>query len=94
MPDTARYWSMPREQFSYSETPPLFTQLEELARQSGVSRGRAFEDWLTAMVCALAAETKEQDYLTTVERHKHGEPGRRGVDRITNCDLSGSGGDG
>lgn len=73
---------MPREQFSYSETPPLFTQLEELARQSGVSRGRAFEDWLTALGCALAADTKEDEYLAVVERHKHGEPGRRGADRM------------
>jgi len=73
---------MPREQFFYSDTPPLFAQLEELARKSGVSRGRAFEDWLTAMVCALAAETKEDEYLAMVERHKHGEPGRRGADRM------------
>jgi len=74
---------MPREQFFYSETPPLFTQLEKLSRQSGVSRGQAFEDWLTAMVCALAAETKEEEYLAMVERHKSGKPGSRGVDTMS-----------
>ena len=32
------------------------------------------------MVCALAAETKEDEYLTMVERHKSGKSGHRGVD--------------
>ena len=71
---------MPKEQFFYPETQPLFQKLEELSRRSGVSRGQAFEDWLTAMVCALAAETKEAEYLAMVERHKSGSRGQRGVD--------------
>lgn len=71
---------MAREQFSYPETQALFKKLEHLSQRSGVSRGQAFEDWLTAMVCALAAETKEAEYLTMVERHKAGKPGHRGVD--------------
>ena len=40
----------------------------------------AFEDWLTAMVIALAAETKEGEYLAMVGRHKNGKSGKRGVD--------------
>lgn len=71
---------MAREHFFHAPTPQLFKKLEELARRSGVSRGQAFEDWLTAMVCALAAETKEAEYLAMVERHKEGKPGKRGVD--------------
>lgn len=73
---------MAKEHFFHRETPALFKKLEELARRSRVSRGQAFEDWLTAMVCALAAETKEAEYLTMAERHKEGKPGQRGVDVI------------
>lgn len=35
------------------------------------------------MVCALAAETKEDEYLAMIERHKSGAMGKRG------CDLMG-----
>ena len=71
---------MTKEQFFHSQTPALFKKLEELSRRSGVSRGNAFEDWLTAIVCALAAETKEAEYLAMVGRHTRGKTGRRGVD--------------
>ena len=72
--------SMAKENFFHRETPALFKKLEELAQRSHMSRGQAFEDWLTAMVCALAAETKEAEYLAIAERHKAGKPGKRGVD--------------
>lgn len=74
---------MAKEHFFHAETPTLFKKLEELARRSHMSRGQAFEDWLTAMVCALAAETKETEYLAMVERHKEGKPGKRGIDLIS-----------
>jgi hypothetical protein len=67
----------------YPASESLFKKLEHLSQRSGVSRGVAFEDWLTAMVCALAAETKEAEYLSMIERHKAGKPGKRG------CDLMG-----
>lgn len=35
------------------------------------------------MACALEAETKEEEYLAMIERHKAGVTGRRG------CDLMG-----
>jgi len=69
-----------KEQFFHAQTPALFKKLEELSQRSGVSRGQAFEDWLMAIVCALAAETKEAEYLAMVERHTRGKPGERGVD--------------
>jgi SAM-dependent methyltransferase len=75
--------AMAKEHFFYAETPKLFKKLEALSRRSGVSRGQAFEDWLTAMVCALAAETKEEEYLAMVERHKQGKTGERGIDLIS-----------
>ena len=73
---------MAKEQFHYPATPPLFKKLEQLSQRSSVSRGQAFEDWLTAMVCALAAETKEDEYMAMIERHKNGKRGRRGADLI------------
>ncbi len=48
-----------------------------------MSRGQAFEDWLTAMVCPLAAETKEDEYMAMIERHKSGKKRRRGADLMT-----------
>lgn len=71
---------MAKEHFFHAQTPALLKKLEELAHRSHMSRGQAFEDWLTAMVCALAAETKEAEYLAMVERHKRGKPGQRGID--------------
>lgn len=71
---------MAKEQFFYPETQPLFKKLEQLSQRSSVSRDQAFQDWLTAVVCALAAETKEDEYLSMVERHKDGKHGRRGID--------------
>jgi len=71
---------MAKEQFFYPQTQPLFKKLEQLSQRSSVSRGQAFEDWLTAMVCALAAETKEAEYQDMIERHKRGKQGQRGAD--------------
>jgi hypothetical protein len=71
---------MAKENFSYRETESLFKKLEQLSQRSGVSRGQAFEDWLTAITCALAAETMEEEYMAMIERHKDGKPGKRGAD--------------
>jgi len=71
---------MVKEQFFYPATQPLFKKLEQLSQRSSVSRGQAFEDFLTAVVCALAAETKEEEYMAMIERHKSGKPGQRGAD--------------
>jgi hypothetical protein len=69
-----------KEQFAYPAAEQLFKKLEQLSHRSGVSRGVAFEDWLTAMVFALAAETKEGEYLAMIERHKAGKKGQGGAD--------------
>jgi hypothetical protein len=73
---------MAKEQFFYPATQPLFKKLEQLSQRSSVSRGQAFEDFLTAMVCVLAAETKEEDYMAMIERHRSGKPGQRGADLL------------
>ena len=71
---------MAKEQFFHAPSRSLFKKLEELSRRSNVSRGQAFEDWLTAMVCSLAAETMEPEYLAMVGRHTKGKAEERGVD--------------
>ena len=73
---------MPKEQFLYNETKPVFDLIEEASQRSGVSRGQAFEDFLHMSVCSLSGGTMEDQYLTVVERHKHGKPGKRGCDSI------------
>jgi hypothetical protein len=79
---------MPREQFLYPQTQAIFQGLEDLAARAGVSRGQAFEDFLTGAVCALAGGTMEEEYLSMVERHKAGQNGDRGIDRM--ADLFGN----
>lgn len=74
---------MAKEQFFHSPSQSLFKKLEELSRRSNVSRGQAFEDWLTAMVCSLAAETMEPEYLAMVGRHTKGKTGGQGVDLMS-----------
>ena len=73
---------MSKEQFLYNETKPVFDLIEEASQRSGVSRGVAFEDFLHASVCALSGGLMEDQYLAVVERHKHGQPGKRGCDSI------------
>ena len=71
---------LPKESFAYRDTPSLFKQLEEVSQRSGLSRGQAFEDFLHVAVCALGHPLMEDEYLETVERHKDGSRGKRGVD--------------
>ena len=71
-----------KESFSYPETTSLFKQLEEVSRRSSVSRAQAFEDFLHVTVCALGHPRMEDEYLQTVERHKDGGKGKRGIDTL------------
>lgn len=74
--------ALPKEQFQFTETNTLFKQLEEVSQRSGVSRGQAFEDFLHVSVCALGHPLMEDEYLETIERHKEGAKGKRGVDKL------------
>ena len=47
-----------------------------------MSRGQAFEDFLHVSVCALGHPLMEDEYLQTIERHKGGNKGKRGVDKL------------
>ena len=73
---------MAKESFFHRETTELFSQLEEVSHRSGISRGQAFEDFLHASVCALGHPLMEDEYLQTIERHKEGQKGKRGVDKL------------
>ncbi len=73
---------LPKESFLYPETQSLFQQLEEVSQRSGVSRGAAFEDFLGCTVAALGRPLMEEEYLETIEKHKAGRRGKRGVDTL------------
>jgi len=73
---------MTKEFFHYPETTKLFDLLEEASHRSGVSRGRASEDFLTMSVCSLSGQRMEELYLQTVAKHTDGKPGKRGCDSI------------
>lgn len=73
---------MPKEQFLYAETKPVFDLIEETSRRSGVSRAQAFEDYLHMSVCALSGGQMEEQYIATVTKHSEGKPSKRGCDTI------------
>ena len=73
---------MARETFFYPESETLFKQLEDVSQRSSLSRGQAFEDFLHVSVCALGSPLMEEEYLQTVERHKAGTKGKRGIDKL------------
>jgi hypothetical protein len=57
---------VPKELFQYPATAKVFSFLEETSQRSGVSRGQAFEDFLTMSVCSLSGQRMEDLYLQTV----------------------------
>ena len=73
---------MPKEQFLYAETKPVFNLIEEASQRSGVSRRVGFEDFLTMSVAALSGGQMEEEYMATVQKHTSGRPGKRGCDSI------------
>ena len=73
---------MAKEQFFYRENEKHLQLLDEAARQSGVSRGQAFEDLLEMSVCALSGGVMEEQYLAVVKKHSDGKKGKRGVDTL------------
>jgi len=73
---------MAKESFFHRETQSLFRQLEDVSQRSGISRGRAFEDFLHVSVCALGHPLMEDEYLQTIERHKKGTKGKRSIDTL------------
>lgn len=78
----ANYQLLAKEHFFHRETNSLFKQLEEVSQRSGISRGQAFEDFLHVSACVLGHPQMEDEYLKTIECHKEGRKGKRGVDTL------------
>lgn len=55
--------------------------LDRIALKHG-GRSRAFDDFLTVSVCALAGGTMEEEYLEVARRYAAGEKGERGIDHL------------
>jgi len=75
---------LPKEQFLYPETKPVFDLVEETFRRSGVSRAQAFEDFLHMSLCLTGGQLEEL-YLATVKKHSEGPQGKRGCDSIAHA---------
>lgn len=74
---------MAKEQFFHPQARELCSDLDTVARRSGVSRDVAFEDWLLAMVCALSAGQLEDQYMDMIQRHAEGAKGKCGCDLMS-----------
>ena len=66
-----------KEKFSHQETAHLLGLLDEVARAGRVSRGRAFEDFLTLSLCALSGGAMEDEYLAAIKTYTDEELGKR-----------------
>lgn len=73
---------MPREQFCYEENHQHLQMLDQAARQSGLSRGEVFADFLHMACCTLSGGQLEDQYMEVVKRHSSGERGNRSCDTI------------
>lgn len=73
-----------KEQFSLAASKDVLQLLDAAADKAGLSRGQTFEDFLTFVVCSLAGQTMEEEYLATVAKgYSKGEEGSRGIDYIS-----------
>ncbi len=74
---------MAKECFSIAGSKEVLQQIDESGRRAGLSRGQAFEDFLTFVRCSLAGQTMEEEYLKTIDKgYAKGEKGRRGIDAV------------
>lgn len=72
-----------KEQFSIAACSGILKLIDAAANQAGLSRGQAFEDFLTFVRCSLAGQTMEEEYLQTVAKgYDRGERGKRGIDLV------------
>ncbi|MEO1530304.1 MAG: N-6 DNA methylase [Planctomycetota bacterium] len=70
-----------KEQFFLAASSEVVDLLDRAGDKAGVSRGQAFEDFLTFLRCELAGKTMEEEYLQTVAKgYAVGVQGKRGID--------------
>lgn len=76
-------WRMAKDQFFIAASQDVLGHIDEAGRKAGLSRGQAFEDFLTFVRCSLAGQTMEEEYLKTVAKgYGKGRKGRRGIDAV------------
>lgn len=74
---------MAKEQFTIAGSKRVLDCIDEAGRKVGLSRGQAFEDFLTFVRCSLAGQTMEEEYLAAVAKgYANGKKGKRGIDQI------------
>lgn len=74
---------MAKEHFSIAGSKDILSLVENAGQKSGIGRGQAFEDFLTLVLCSLAGQTMEEEYLKTVRKgYDKGTKGKRGIDII------------
>ncbi|OYP28463.1 N-6 DNA methylase [Rhodopirellula sp. MGV] len=74
---------MAKEQFFLAASKGILNLIDAAADKAGLSRGQAFDDFLTLVRCSLAGQTMEEEYLATVRKgYDKGEKGKRGIDLI------------
>ena len=74
---------MAKEQFFLAASKGILDLIDAAADKAGLSRGQAFDDFLTLVRCSLAGQTMEDEYLATVRKgYDKGEKGKRGIDLI------------
>ncbi len=71
-----------RERFFYDQNRQHLQLLDKAARQSCLSRGEVFSDFLHMAVCCLSGGQLEDQYMQVVKRHSEGSPGKRSCDTI------------
>lgn len=74
---------MAKEQFFIAGSQDVLGHIDEAGRKAGLSRGQAFEDFLTFVRCSLSGQTMEEEYLQTVAKgYGKGKEGKRGIDAV------------
>lgn len=74
---------MAKEQFFLAASKGILDLIGAAGDKAGLSRGQAFDDFLTLVRCSLAGQTMEEEYLTTVHKgYDKGPKGKRGIDFI------------
>jgi len=72
-----------KEYFFHAASKGIVDIFDQASRQTGLSRGQVFEDFLTFTRCSLAGQTMEDEYLATVAKgYDKGDQGNRGIDTI------------
>jgi hypothetical protein len=72
-----------KEHFTLAASQEILSAIDAAAGKAGVSRGQAFDDFLTFVRCSLAGGTMEAEYLAAVRKgYDQGTPGARGIDLV------------